>query len=56
MKVNPRRANLTLDAPDRRAYARLFVDLPRNVDGAGIRRDLATQLRSLADTIEEFTE
>lgn len=53
MKINPRLACLTLDTPDRRAFARLYLDLPRNVDKANIRRDLAAQLRSLANTIEE---
>ena len=56
MKVNTRRAHLTLDVPDCRASARLFVDLPRNVDEASIRRAIAAQLRSLADTIEEDAE
>ena len=53
MKINPRRAHLDLDTHDRRAFARLFVDLPRTVDEASIRRDLAAQLRSIANTIEE---
>lgn len=56
MKVNTRRAHLDLDTHDRRVFARLFVDLPRNADEASNRRDLAAQLRSLADTIEEDAE
>ena len=56
MNFNPRRAHLDLDTHDRRAFARLSVDLPRSVDEASNRRDLAAQLRSLADTIEEDAE
>ena len=56
MKINTRRAHLTLDVPDSRASARLFIDLPSTVDEANIRRDLAAQLRSLANTIEEDAE
>ena len=56
MKVNTRRAHLDLDTHDRRVFARLFVDLPRDVDEASIRRDLAAQLRSIANTIEEDAE